>query len=612
MSSSWLTRVLGVPRTDRSAGLRAAQALVLIAGALAVWAMSLPGINLENIGEFGLIGALPWTFFVALGVLVIGFCATINERSPSVPLLALYTVGLNVILRGTIPLIYEEPRYSWVYKHFGVTNYIRENAAVNPFVDAYHNWPGFFALGALFTDAAGFSGPIVFAPWAQLFWGVLFIGPLLLIFRSFTSDVRVIWSGVFFFSLANWVGQEYYAPQAFAFFMFLVIMAVILTALKRVRSDARVAHQPSDTLNAPTGPSSAWRTVGVSLLVLVLFGAIVPSHQLTPFMLLTGLVALIVFRQVKIFTLPIWLLGATLLWNFTMATAFMSGHNDWYEGLGKFAQNFNSSLRTTSPGSETPRNTALLINQAFTLSLWGLAFLGCLRRLRWGHRDWSAALLAVAPFPLIVAQSYGGEMLLRVFLFSSPFMAFFVAALIFPDERARSGRTTTLLSVAIGGVFAAGFMFAHFANELYNHLSPQEVRAARYLYGSLPPKSLLVFASYSNFPEKISGNYDQFNSITITGEYRLQGSDKTAGDFDVNDFASFVREQMEAGNNPRAYVVFTSGQRNFVEFQGLLPQGTLDGVEAKVRSSSLFNAVYANGDARVYQLRSVPTSGATR
>lgn len=613
-STSWLARVLGVSAADRSATLRAGQAFALIVGALVVWFLSLPSIRWHDIGQFGLVGVLPWTFFVALGVLIAGFCATLNERRPSVLLLALYTVALNVMLRGTVPLVYDEPRYAWVYKHIGVTNYIRENAAVNPLIDAYHNWPGFFALSALFTDAAGFASPVQFAPWAQLFFGLLYLLPLLLILRSFSQDRRVMWSGVWIFSLANWVGQEYFAPQAFAFFLFLVILAVVLTTLRRTgrfghSARAQVAGgEPLANVAVVEGDpaSRRWRAVGVTLLVLALFSAIAPSHQLTPFMLIAGLAGLALFGQVRVVTLPIWILGVTLLWNFTMATAYLSGHDDWYNGLGKFTQNLSTSLRTAAPASEAVadpgRSLNLLINQAFTLLFWGLAFLGGLRRLSWGYRDWAPALLALAPFPLLAAQSYGGEMLLRVFLFSSPFMAFFVAALIFPDERVRAGRTTTLLSVTLGAVFAAGFLFSHFANEIYNRISPQEVQAARYLYGALPPNSLLVFTSHSNFPEKIAGNYDQFGSITLLDDYRLQTDGGRASNFDANDFARFLRERVAEDDRRGAYVVFTTGQKHFVEFLRELPPGAIDTVERKLRASGEFKRVYDNGDARVYAL----------
>ena len=43
----------------------------------------------------------------------------------------------------------------------------------------------------------------------------------------------------------------------------------------------------------------------------------------------------------------------------------------------------------------------------------------------------------LSPLPLIVANSYGGEMVFRVYLFALPFVAFFAAASLFPDAGSR-------------------------------------------------------------------------------------------------------------------------------------------------------------------------------
>ena len=60
-----------------------------------------------------------------------------------------------------------------------------------------------------------------------------------------------------------------------------------------------------------------------------------------------------------------------------------------------------------------------------TLFIWGLAFVGGVFRLRRGYRDASYVLLAVVPFPLLLVQTYGGEMLLRIYFFTLPAMVFF-------------------------------------------------------------------------------------------------------------------------------------------------------------------------------------------
>ena len=100
------------------------------------------------------------------------------------------------------------------------------------YMNAYHNWPGFFALGALLTEVAGFNSALSFASWAPLFFNLIDLGALLLILRACTTDRRLIWLSVWFFYLTNWVGQDYFSPQGLNFFFYLVIMAILLQWFK--------------------------------------------------------------------------------------------------------------------------------------------------------------------------------------------------------------------------------------------------------------------------------------------------------------------------------------------------------------------------------------------
>ena len=93
---------------------------------------------------------------------------------------------------------------------------------------------------------------------------------------------------------------------------------------------------------------------------------------------------------------------------------------------------------------------------AMTLGFWVLALYGFLRRVRHGYLDLDAVALAFVPFGLLALQSYGGEMLLRVYLFSLPFMAFLAAAAFIPSpSRPLSAWPTRALAVAALGLILA-------------------------------------------------------------------------------------------------------------------------------------------------------------
>ena len=128
------------------------------------------------------------------------------------------------------------------------------------------------------------------------------------------------------------------------------------------------------------------------------------------------------------------MLGAWLTY---MTVAYLSGHlSGMLSFFGQLDVTVGANLTDRLNGSPDHMLVTRL-RLLMTLFLWGLAFLGGLRRARHGRLDLNHALLALAPFPLIAMQNYGGELLMRIYLYALPFMAFFAAALFFPRPQER-------------------------------------------------------------------------------------------------------------------------------------------------------------------------------
>src|SRR5215203_5731495 len=207
---------LPTPRRPPSAVLGS---VVLTLCAAALWAVSLGQIELGQMTDIGLISVLPAPFFAALGLLTAGFCLT---------LLLLHVGVLIVMLYGAPALIEEMPRFHSVWKHLGVVYYIQRTGHVNPRIDAYFNWPGLFILFAFVSDAAGIQNWRDLVAWTPVVLNLLQLGPLLLIFGSATNDKRLVWLAVWFFYLANWVGQDYFSPQGFNYLLHLTILGILV------------------------------------------------------------------------------------------------------------------------------------------------------------------------------------------------------------------------------------------------------------------------------------------------------------------------------------------------------------------------------------------------
>ncbi|HVG75551.1 MAG TPA: glycosyltransferase, partial [Thermoleophilaceae bacterium] len=417
--------------------------------ALLCWAVSVARTDVSHIAGLGLLDALPVTYYVAIGLLILGFLDAATRSAPATRLLALYVVALIVVIHGTAPLLYDAPRYSWTYKHLGVIELIGSTGRVDRNIDIYNNWPAFFAANAWFSHVVGLR-PIAYAEWAQVFFGVANVAALRFALRSLTDDETVLWTAAALFVLGNWVGQDYLAPQAFSFLLSLVIVGLCLRRVPNARA-AAVAGA-------------------------VCFIAVVTSHQLSPVMLIASLALVwLVTRRV-----PLWVVAAMLAvegWWLALASPFITRHFNLFDvgsaGGAAGARDLGAAL----PGAFLRTYAPAVV----ILTMGALAVAGGLRMMRRRQSVDVPACLVVAPLLVAVLQRYGGEGAYRAYLFALPWLAFFAASacLRLPRRRGRLRMSRRPLALAAGAL-SASMLFAYFGYELANHISPAEVHAQQW------------------------------------------------------------------------------------------------------------------------------------
>src|SRR5690348_16650954 len=117
-----------------------------------LWLFSLHSITLQSMTDLGLVSVLPAANIVALGLLLVSFCITLNQKKLSEWLLALHLLLLIFMLYGVTTLVEQQPRFSIVYQHAGFTEFIMRTGTVDPYFQAYFNWPGFFLFSAFLTQ----------------------------------------------------------------------------------------------------------------------------------------------------------------------------------------------------------------------------------------------------------------------------------------------------------------------------------------------------------------------------------------------------------------------------------------------------------------------------
>ena len=513
-------------------------------------------------------------------------------------------------------IAYGTLRYAWAWKHVGIVDYIQRHGSVDPdiqFLTAYHNWPGFFGLSALYAELSGLGGALSFASWAPVFFNLLFFGALLVLFGALTSDPRRLWLGIWFFFALNWVGQDYFSPQAFNYFLFLVLVAVCLAwfrlrqlpdkeAVRRFARSERLTrwfHARGETCRQRRaigiGTPGARRALRWRLLLILLAAVIASSHQLTPFMTALALGALVIFQRLRLRALPVLVMVMSLGWVSLFAVGFLRGNLYWVvDSIGALMTNADSTLINLAEASSGQRAVAV-IDRALTLGVWVLGGLG-FARLMWHRRlDLSAGVLALAPFGMLAANAYGGEILFRVYFFSLPFFALLAAGLFYPRLTAGTSRLTGAATALVSVAMLAGLLVGYYGKERQNYFTPAEVRAARHLYTGAEPGSLLV-SGVNNYPWAFE-NYERYTYLSLAD--LLPDDRREAIAMPAETIAEIARKD----EVPCAYVVITSSEKAAVDMTGVMPAGSLTRIERALAASPAYQVALRNASATIFALQ---------
>ncbi len=555
--------------------------LAALAIAMVAWVVSLQGVPLREMTDLGLLSVLPVPFYVALGVLTVSFVALLHRERVGDLMLYAHVGALVLIIHGTPAILYSTLRYSWAWKHVGIVDYIQRNGTVDPDIatlDVYHNWPGFFGAGAMISELTGLETRSI-AAWAPAVFSLLDLFALVFVFRVLGTNRRALWLAVWLFFVSNWVGQEYFSPQAMSYFLYLTLVGVALAFF--ARDGRRMAHQ------AP-----AWAPWLLSIGLIV---AIVASHQLTPLMVIVVLGGMSVLRIARTGWLAVFTALFAILWLLGPADAFFTRNiAETLAEVGAPATNSTTGVVDTTEVS-SGQATVIVIDRLLTAGLVAVAGAGMLFRWLRGHRFRTEVLLLVSPLVLLGATDYDGEALFRVFLFAVPFATLFAAHVVYPhgNER-RSWRA----GVVAGGVTLAvlvAFLFAYYGKERYNYFTPGEVAAAEWLYEQAPPNSLLIEGS-RNYPTQFV-NYENFTYVPISRE------DEGTQARIAADPAGVMADWLDNSAYEATYLIITRSQILEQEALAETPAGFLEGVRDAVAGSASFEAVFENADAAIYQLR---------
>ena len=622
----------------RSAGLITSGVLISVS---LLWFLSVRRVHQAGMTDIGLVSILPPMTLALIGILTVSFVTLVVRERQHGALLLGHVVILVAILYATPSVIEDLPRLAPTWRHLGIADYISRTGEIDPFIDAYFNWPGFFVLLSFVTDAAGLRNAVEIARWAPVVLNLLYLAPLYLLIRHATDDARVVWLSVWVFFCGNWVGQDYLSPQGLAYFLYLAALALLvaffvrfdlgrLTPISGFRREtsasmpvllewvrdrpaavAPAAHWEEDSAAAvatpPRSEGSPLQRAGVMVVIVGICVVSAPMHQLTPFALLFSVTALTALGYSPARRLPVITAVATLAWMVFMASAYLAGH---FGGLAKEVGDVQGSVAASvglRVSGSRGHEAVVTVRLALTALIWSLAAGGAIFARQRGTGV--MVTLAAVPFALLALQSYGGEILLRVYLFALPAVAFLVASLLASVVAALAIRRPTA-AVAVAStvllVLTGAFLVARYGNERMDAFPKGELDAVNYVYARMSPQADIV-AGATNMPWDYK-RYEDHDLVPVTsmeGWSRLDGSPTAIQR--LREDVAYALRSLDPEDPAASYLVFTRSQVAATELLSDSPPHSLQRLWRAVAASPEFRLVYGDADAAVYTL--APQSG---
>jgi hypothetical protein len=531
--------------------------------AVAVGLLSLSRSSAGRIGDYGLIQAVNAGYLVGLALLTVCFVAYLRWSYRAPRLGVLYLAAWVALLDAAPYVLEREPRFPVTYVHAGFAEAIMRTGETLPLLDARFSWPGFFALFGYLSEAAGFDDTMPLAVFFPFVIKALWLAAMWVVLRRLVRDTAVCWLALWIFELVEWSGQSYYSPQALGVFIYLVCVAVLV-----------VAMDPK----ARPGPGG---TVALAVVV-VSYAALVVSHQLTPFMVISaaGLLGVLGLTRAR----SLWLFCAVLfvVWFMWGTTEYWIGHIHGLLGeTGKVGGNLDDNVAGRLQGNPAHQRV-VYARMGMSGLMAALAALGL--AVAWRRRilDVRAVVLAVAPAGALVLQSYGGEGLIRIFLFMLPILAG-GSALFLLSPRGAPRVATAALGVLLVALIPVALL-AKYGSESFESVSPSERRAAAWVDDHAQPGELVV-------------------SIAPAGYLREHGVGEldfapALDRFQTGDLAN-VRALVEE-HGGRGFLVLSKSQYAYGNMVSGLPRGWQHSLLAELDTAPDFALVYREGTTRVY------------
>ncbi len=317
-------------------------------------------------------------------------------------------------------------------------------------------------------------------------------------------------------------------------------------------------------------------------IILAITIAIVASHQFTPLALCVVLLVLAMTGRTKLNLL--WIITAVLAfgWFSWLARTYWAGHlHAVFGGIGGVGGVVNSTVGTRLQNASAERllvqDSRLAVSAVIVLSTAAFGFWWSWRR---GRTQWTLVILTVAPIGVALLTSYGGEVALRVLLFSLAPASVLIALLV--DEGITT-RISLAIVVVVIALMIAMFPLARYGNESFEAMAPGDVAAADWIQGHVSTGStILVPIDDLPMAESPSLSLDVADGLAFAPTDELRWVLATTG--------------------PNAWILLTRSQYEYGTVVGGYPSDWLSKLEKRLSATGSVEIKYRSHTAVVMKV----------
>ncbi len=439
----------------------------------------------DEVDGYGIISALPTLYWVGLAIGLLATAAALRLAIVERPRYALLvpTVWLTAFHIGP-HLAHPHLRFHTVWVHLGFVRLIDEQRTGEILIDARFAWPGFF--GTFVAPLAGLDDPViefVLRLWPAAIIGATAVLVSLLATRSYPTVPLIGPLAAVVYVLLSWTGQDYFSPQSFGYTAYLAMLVLLESGPLRTSSAWSASVPVLARFAAAGGERPVSRTTPVFVVLLILsLGAIV-SHPLAPFFICTGLVILGLYGRTLAWRLLLIVGLAYLGWFLIAAEPWYSTRIETLVGqIGAFFTNLGSTTSErvvdSSPERVFVTNVRSLVGLSTFVTALIIGVAMATERFRHLRPAIPLAPLAGIPSLALALQSYGGEIIFRVLLFTLPMAAILIARVL---ASFRVQALPVLVPVVVAAMTPL-LLLARYGNESFEMVTALDREAAEAAY----------------------------------------------------------------------------------------------------------------------------------